>query len=318
MTPELKWAVALGVSLGAGAFALDRIALALIRPPRRPVRGGVASLPYPSRPVAFTSLGQPLTGWLIEPEAAEAGSEAAEAESEPAEAESDRLPAGVVLVHGWGANHESVLPLAGPLLRAGHPVFVFDVRIHGESPPAPFITARHYRDDVLAAIGKASELLPGRPLVLVGHSMGGVASILAVAEGADVVGLVSISAPADVWDVWARQFQSRGLPGRWIVRTLRPFWRVRAGVPFETLRPDRRARELELPFLVLHGSEDSSVAPWHARRLAEEAGTEAVVFPGKGHSDLMAGSGLHERLLEFLRDAVESGGRATGRLNAPG
>ena len=152
----------------------------------------------------------------------------------------------------------------------------------------------------MAACREAKALFPQRSVVLAGHSMGGSTGILAAVEGAPVQGLVSISAPADLWEVWAYYFDLKGLPGKWIVRVLNPFWRIRAGVPFKTLDPESRVRELAVPFLILHGSLDESVPAKHALALAAAAGTEAVVMEGMDHGNLLDSPELHERILAFL------------------
>jgi pimeloyl-ACP methyl ester carboxylesterase len=270
-----------GAALGATAFALDRIALATVRPPQQPHRKRVENLPFESKRVSFSSSGQALKGWVTEPETDSGG-------------------AILVLVHGWGSSHGNLIRLAVPLLRAGHPVFLFDIRHHGESPPAPYVTARHYRDDIVAACQEMSRLYPKRALALVGHSMGGSTGILAAVEGAPIQGLVSIAAPADLWEVWAYYFDNRGLPGKWIVRILNPFWRLRAGVPFKTLDPKTRAEELNIPCLIIHGSVDESVPAHHATALAEAIGTEAVIMEGMNHGNLLDSEVLHRKILSFL------------------
>jgi alpha-beta hydrolase superfamily lysophospholipase len=281
VTPFL---VVAGVVLVAMALVLDRLALVLIRPRKRTHARNVRTLPFEVREHSFQSLGQELKGWFVVP-AADCGGPA------------------VVLVHGWGSSHGRMTHLAQPLLEAGHPVFLFDIRYHGDSPDAPYVTARHFRDDTLAATREVRANFPHRPLVLMGHSMGGSAAILAVVEGAPVDGLVTIAAPADLWGVWAHFFDQKGLPGTWIVRVFNPFWRYRAGVPFRTLRPDRRASEVKVPFLILHGDRDTSVDVSHARILARSAGVTPVVLEREGHNDLLAKPALHERVSGFL-DAI--------------
>jgi pimeloyl-ACP methyl ester carboxylesterase len=130
--------------------------------------------------------------------------------------------------------------------------------------------------------------------------MGGSCGILAAVAGAPVKGLVSISAPADLWEVWAYYFDRQGFPGKWIVRLLSPFWLRRAGVSWKSLDPKIRARELTLPLLILHGSRDESVPVDHANALASAARTEAVVMEGKDHSNLLDAPELHERVVSFL------------------
>jgi len=253
----------------------------MIRPPFKPLRQRATNLPYATVPVSIPSGGQTLSGWVLSPDTDNGG------------------PV-LVLVHGWGSNHGTVARLAGPLLGAGYPVVLFDVRHHGESRGAPYVTARHFRDDMLSALREAEVLFPGRSRVLLGHSMGGSTGILAVSEGAPVVGLVTIGAPADLWEVWAYHLQRRGIPGRFAVRLLSPFWRIRAGVPWATLDPRERARRVAVPLLVVHGENDESVPASHARTLAEAAGVEAHILPGMGHTDLLESGETLALVLDFV------------------
>jgi alpha-beta hydrolase superfamily lysophospholipase len=265
--------------------AMDRFALATIRPPRKKHARTTANLPFRVREHSFTSLGQRLAGWFVEPE-------------------EDLGGAVAVLVHGWGSSHGRMTHLAEPLLKAGYPVFLFDVRRHGESYDAPYVTVRHFRDDIRAAVQEMRSAFPDRPLVLMGHSMGGSAAVLAVVEGAPVDALVTVGAPADLWGVWADYFDQLKLPGRVITRLLRPFWLYRAGEPFSTLSPDDRAREVKVPFLILHGDRDRSVSPDHASILAQRAGVDAVLLKGEGHNDLLGREPLHRKILGFMGEVV--------------
>ena len=283
MITPLTGGAAAGLALAAAVFAMDRVALAMIRPPQQTHRRRVERLPFGSRRHSFSSSGQALQGWVVEPERDSGGSV-------------------LVLVHGWGSSHGNLIRLAEPLLRAGHPVFLFDIRHHGESPPARYVTARHYRDDIVAACHEMRGVFPGREVVVIGHSMGGATGILAAVEGAPIQGLVSISSPADLWEVWAYYFDRKGLPGKWVVRILNPFWRLRAGVPFETLDPTSRAREMTVPCLILHGSADESVPAEHAAVLAQAVGTGAVVMDGLDHGNLLDSEELHREVLSFLND----------------
>ncbi|MFC1660251.1 alpha/beta hydrolase family protein, partial [Gemmatimonadota bacterium] len=111
---------------------------------------------------------------------------------------------------------------------------------------------------------------------------------------------VSIAAPADLWEVWAYHLDRKWLPGKWVVRLMTPFWRVRAGVPFRVLDPESRARELSLPLLIFHGERDESVHQGHAHRLALAAGVEARILAGQDHSDVLESPELIQELLSFL------------------
>ncbi|MCA9709612.1 MAG: alpha/beta hydrolase [Myxococcales bacterium] len=97
----------------------------------------------------------------------------------------------LVLVHGaWmGAwSWDRVVP---ELEAAGHAVRVVELPAHGDDPTAPArASLEGYRDAVLAAMDDA-----GEPVVLVGHSMGGmVISAAAQARPGDVDALVYVAA----------------------------------------------------------------------------------------------------------------------------
>jgi len=282
MTPWEGMLAVAGVMLGGIVLALDRMALTVIRPPQKVHAHNVRDLPFEKQERAFSSLGQPLRGWIVKPD-------------------TDLGGPVVVLVHGWGSSHGRMTILARPLVESGHPVLLFDVRHHGEAPKAPFVTIRHFRDDTRAAILEMKAAYPDRPVVLIGHSIGGSAGVLAAAEGAQVDGLVSVAAPADLWSVWSDHFNRRGIPGRWIVRLLSPFWRCRAGVPFRALQPDKRAQEVDIPFLILHGDRDMSVPVHHAQMLAGGAGKEAMILEGEGHNDLLGHEALRQAVIAFLQ-----------------
>lgn len=285
--PVWIWMIG-GMGLAGFLLALDRMALAMIRPPRKVHARNIQRLRsfYTVRDHTFASLGQELQGWF----------------AEPAE---DASGAVAVLVHGWGSSHGRMTYLAEPLLQAGIPVFLFDVRGHGYNYDAPFVTVRHFRDDTVAATRAARAAYPDRPVVLLGHSKGGSAAVLAVAEGAPVDALVTVGAPADLWGVWARYFDQKGLPGDWIVKVMAPFWRYRAGVPFRTLDPVTRVKEVRVPFLVMHGDQDQSVPVAHARILAGGAGLEPVILEGEGHNEILGRAEAHEILLSFLKGSVQ-------------
>ncbi len=271
--------------LGGGVIVLDRLALKLIRPRKRLHSRNVRDLPFHAHTHSFTSsMGQRLKGWVLTPETDNGGAVA-------------------VLAHGWGSSHGRMTLLARPLLERGHPVFLFDVRHHGEAPEARYVTARHFRDDILAGTTEMTNRYPDRPLVLIGHSMGGSAGILSVAEGAPVDGLVTISAPADLFSVWAEHLDKSWLPGALVVRLLTPFWRTRARVSFDTLRPDQKVRDLTVPVLVIHGAQDKSVDSSHARILADGAGVEALILEGAGHNELLGSPEVVTPVLAFLGGA---------------
>jgi uncharacterized protein len=277
---SIAGAVVVGSLLG-----LDRLAGHVVRPAPRPLERTVPQLGVAHEDFVILSGDHALGAWLLQPSRAQS--------DEPL----------LLLAHGWGANYGTVLRLAEPLVHAGHEVLLFDVRGHGRNEPVPFVTVKHFRDDLMAATRYASRRFPDRQLVLVGHSMGGAAAVLAAAERAPVDALVLIAAPADILRVTAEFLTDRGLPGGLLVNVLRPFFWRRVGGSFLPLTPSRRIRELDLPILLIQPEHDTRVEREHARHLAEAAGIDMHLIRDREHTDVLsAPETLHliEELLEKL------------------
>jgi alpha-beta hydrolase superfamily lysophospholipase len=212
------------------------------------------------------------------------------------------------MAHGWGASCGTVIRLAEPLVRGGHEVLLFDVRGHGRNAPLPYVTVRHFRDDVMAVVSYARSRFPTRKLVLVGHSLGGAASVLAAAEGSPVDALVLIAAPSDVVRITAEYLSDRGMPGRLLTTVLRPFWWRRLGSTFGPHMPDRRIGSLTQPLLIIQPEHDRRVAREHAERLSAAAGVPYEIVPGHEHTDVL-GAPLTAKLVdEFVTRLATSDG----------
>jgi mutator protein MutT len=281
----LLWPVAV---LFGGLVVLDRLALVTARPPRRGLQRDASDLEARHEPISFSSVdGLTLRGAWMTKGALRAGAPTA------------------ILVHGWTGNSATMLLLAEPLLAAGVPVLVFDVRRHGRSDDAPFVTIRQFRDDLEQAVRFARERAPARPVVVVGHSLGGAAAVLAASSGVPIDAIALVAAPADLEEVTAGMISDRGLPGRLVTRVLRPFWERRAGARFADMDPEVRGTELRSPVLVAFGDRDERVPPRHARRMARATGGDLVRIPGAGHKDILARPELHAALERFVLEVGE-------------
>lgn len=278
-------AIGYGVALAAVAlllFGLDRLAGVVVRPTLRPFERTVPELGIGHEDLTIRSGDHDLAAWLLLPD-----------EGQPFE------PL-LLLAHGWGANYSTVLRLAEPLARAGHDVLLFDVRGHGRSEPAPHVTVRHFRDDVMAVARYAARRFPDRQLVLVGHSMGGAAGVIAAADGAPIDGLVLVAAPSDVLRVTAEFLTDQGRPGHLLVALLLPFFWRRVGGSFRPLTPSRRIRELDIPLLMIQPELDQRVYRGHAERLSAAAGQPYHVIEGYEHTDVLGAPETLALIEDFL------------------
>lgn len=279
-------AVGLGVALAVALvlFALDRLAERVARPAYRPFERTVPELGIPHEDLRIPSGDHELAAWLLEPRHAQP--------SKPL----------LMVAHGWGANYSTVLRLAEPLAKSGHDVLLFDVRGHGRSEPVPYVTIRQFRDDVAASARWAARRFPDRQLVLVGHSMGGAAGVLAAADGSPIDGLVLIASPSDVLRVTAEFLTDQGRPGNLLVAILTPFFWRRVGSTFRELTPSRRIGEVDIPLLIIQPELDRRVDRAHAERLSAAAGIPYHLVKGCEHTDVLASPETLRLIEDFLEE----------------
>jgi pimeloyl-ACP methyl ester carboxylesterase len=283
----------------AGLVALDRMSLALLRPARRPVARTPDVLGLSWRENAIPTSPELVT-WEMD----------------------GGRPEGpvVILAHGWGANQATVLPMAAALLDTASLVFTYDVRGHGLSDRAPFVSLRQFRDDALRVIEHVRETLlerrqeglsagptrptPSRvPILMVGHSMGGAAAVLA-AESAALDAIALVATPCDVYGTMVRYLRERGIPGHLLVPLLKPFINRRIGVPPSTLDPARAISRLASRVLIVQPELDTRVPPSEGRRLQELSGGRLEIIEDAGHSNVVAARRTGEVLKAFASSLV--------------
>jgi alpha-beta hydrolase superfamily lysophospholipase len=105
----------------------------------------------------------------------------------------------VLIVHGLGEHCERYVRLAADLTTAGWLVHSFDQRGHGASEGArgDIATAASLQDDLALLLDTLHDEQVPRPLVLLGHSMGGTVAASLVADGRSAgVDALVLSSPA--------------------------------------------------------------------------------------------------------------------------
>jgi acylglycerol lipase len=235
----------------------------------------------------------------------------------------------VVIVHGICEHGGRYARLADDLNRRGYAVYALDLRGHGRSQGDRVLVRAfdQYVDDVQSLLSRVAAQQPGKPLFLLGHSMGGlIAASLATRQPPGVRGLI-LSAPAimvggEVFPVLRRlawlasavwptlrlvrlgcRFMSRDpavikafendplvFHGRFPVRTGAEILRAAKHIQTE-------AGRITLPMLILQGTRDIAADPKGSRLLLARAGSD--------DKTLRLYTGLyHELFSEPERDSV--------------
>ncbi|GIF48498.1 putative alpha/beta hydrolase [Asanoa ferruginea] len=116
-----------------------------------------------------------------------------------------------LILPAMGAAGRFYRPLAESLGAAGFAVVVADLRGTGDSTPPPSRASSYSYADLADDVGAVVDALKAdyadRPVVLVGHSLGGQAGLLhlATAPDAPVAGIALVAAAVPYWRAYPRQ-----------------------------------------------------------------------------------------------------------------
>ncbi len=216
-----------------------------------------------------TERGKTLFGWFVP--AAVAG----------------RAPA-VIVLHGWGGNAETLLPLLNPLHAAGFAVLLFDARCHGQSDADDFTSLPRFAEDCHHAMNwlQSQPMVDPSRVALIGHSVGAAAALLVSARRDDVSALVCVAAfahPAAMMRRYLGAMRIPYFPLGWLV--LRYVQRA-IGHRFDAIAPVAVIGKVRCPTLLVHGAEDATVPVAEAR----------AIFAGRSgdHVRLKVVAGSHD------------------------
>ncbi len=194
----------------------------------------------------------------------------------------------LAILHGWGGNAETMLPLAGPMHRAGYALLFFDSRSHGRSEADSFSSMPRFAEDLDHALYwlKWQPGVDPERIGVIGHSVGGAAALLAASRRDDLAAVVSIAAFAHPEAVMRRMLAAWRVPyiplGWYILRYVQHV----IGYRFDDIAPLNTIGRLRCPVLLVHGSEDAMVPVAEAQALyARHGGAADRLLVVKGSHD---------------------------------
>lgn len=219
----------------------------------------------------------------------------------------DRRRPTVLVIHGWNSAASLMLPVASLVHDAGAHALFLDARGHGRSDDEQFTSMPRFAEDIDAAL----RWLRGDPrveparVVLLGHSVGAGASLLAASRDPGVAAVVSIAAMAHPGTLMRANMRARGIPGPVITVILREIERA-IGVPFDTFAPISTISRIRAPVLLVHGGRDDVVPPTDATRLEEASAGRArlLVIAEADHASLDAFLLAAPAVTSFIQEAM--------------
>ena len=220
----------------------------------------------------------------------------------------------VIVLHGWGANAEMMLPLARPLQAAGMTVLLIDARNHGSSDADTFSSMPRFAEDLDAAIDwlkTQPEALPGQ-IAVIGHSVGAAAALLSASRRHDLAGVISLATFAHPATMMRRWLAAKGMPylplGWYVLHYVQHV----IGHRFDAIAPLNTITRVTCPVLLVHGADDSTVPvadahAIHARRARNQVQlrVQLRIYPGE-HDSTDELERHSDELIAFLQGVFQS------------
>jgi len=211
-------------------------------------------------------------------------------------------PSTVLLVHGWEGRGSQLAAFVDPLVARGLSVVAFDAPGHGDAPDGFASVVEHAR--AVASVGAYL----GRLHALIGHSVGGTASLYALRLGLRVDRLALISPPATPARFAAGFAKMLGLPAD-VERGMIERVERRYGVRMEDLDVRSDAARLLTPLLVVHDVGDRVVSFDAGESIAKAARRGRLVSThGLGHQRILRAPEVLDAVVPFAADGARAAG----------
>ena len=179
----------------------------------------------------------------------------------------------VILVHGRGANRTEGMRYASALINAGFNVLTIDMRHPRQSPEIISTMGFHEQKDVIAAVDFLEQQKKINDIGVMGFSMGGATSVLAMANDQRIKAGVFNSAIANVEDVLSEGGQRLyGLPKYPLIPVVMQMFSWRGDIDLDRLHAEDLIAEIApRPIYIMHGTADKTVDYHHGTDLYQRA-----------------------------------------------
>ena len=202
----------------------------------------------------------------------------------------------VIFVHGINTNRISnkhTLHIARDFVRNGANVLLFDLRNKGQSEGKISSGGFFETRDVLGAFDYLTTVqkIPSSEIGVLGFSMGGATSVLAVSKEPRIKALAVEAPYSDARKLISQEASIATSVPIWITRLFLPgvkffghfFYRIN----FDQMVPMEAVKNIPIPIFFIHGKDDTRLKPIHSQLIKENAHKKSQLWlvPKTTHTD---------------------------------
>ncbi|MBI6120504.1 alpha/beta fold hydrolase [Salegentibacter maritimus] len=200
----------------------------------------------------------------------------------------------ILLVHGWSGRGTQLAKIAEALKAKGYSTVSFDAPAHGKAPGRKsmmldFIDAIHLLDKKY-----------GRFDAVIGHSLGGMATLRAVKEGLDTKKLVIIGTANSITHI-TREFARNLKMNRKVADKMKAHFDKKFDIDLDSYSGAISAKEVKTPSLVVHDENDVDVEISSAHDIYEALeNSELYITKGLGHRRILGDPKVINKITTFI------------------
>lgn len=198
-----------------------------------------------------------------------------------------------LMVHGWSGRGTQLYAIADKLLENGFMTISFDGPAHGQSSGKTTMMPE-FMETCLEIDKKYGPFEIG-----IGHSLGGMTLVNAARKGLPVNKIVTIGAGDKISDIVHAFIELLQLKPK-IAHKISNYYSKIFSVHINTYATSNAAKEVEIPVLVIHDSQDKEIPVSCAYRIRQNLKSgQLLITNGLGHKRILYNSQTIKRIVDF-------------------